>query len=131
MGRAFPFLAALPLAFLASGCVYALHMSSEPTPVKLRVLASQPHQHTVRVVLESPADYPVAPDGRVELTVPPFSHGCDVYVFGVIRARDGSAEGVRVIEVRRAERVLRQLSLSQIAKLPTDDTGYSLVRIGE
>jgi len=131
MRRAFPFLAVLPLALLASGCVYALHVSSEPTHVKLRVQASQPQQHTVRVALDEPVDYPVASDGRVEFTVPRFSHGCDVYVFGFIKTRDGSAEGVRVIEVRRVERVLRKLSLVQIAKLPKDEAGYSLVRIGD
>ncbi len=131
MRRAFPFLAVLPLALLASGCVYALHESSEPTRVKLRVQASQPQQHTVRVALDETVDYPVAPDGTVEFTVPRFSHGCDVYVFGFIKTRDGSAESVRVIKVRRLERVLRKLSLAQIAKLPTDEAGYSLVRTGD
>jgi hypothetical protein len=131
MRRAFPFLAVLPLALLVSGCVYALHESSEPTRVKLRVQSSQPQQHTVRVALDAPVDSPVAPDGRVEFTVPRFSHGCDVYVLGFIKTRDGSAEGVRVVEVRRTERVVCKLSLSQIAKLPKDDAGYSLVRIGD
>jgi hypothetical protein len=131
MRRAFPFLAILPLAFLASGCVYALQMSNEPTHVKLRVQSSQAERHAVRVALDQPVDYPVAPDGRVEFTVPRFHHGCDVYVLGFIKTRDGSAESVRVVEVRRAERVLRKLSLSQIAKLPIDDAGYSLVRIGD
>src|SRR4051794_14464532 len=125
MKRAFPFLAILPWALLASGCVYALHMSSEPTHVKLSVQSSQPQQHTVRVTLDDPVDYPVAADGRVEFTVPRFSHGCDVYVLGFIKTRDGSAESVRVVEVRRAEQVLRKLSLCQIAKLPKDDAGCS------
>jgi len=130
MRRALPFLALLPLVFLASGCVYALHVSSLPTDVKLRVQASQPQQHAVRVALEQSSDYPVAADGRVEFTVPRFSHGCDVYVFGVIKTRDGSAESVRIVELRRAGRVVRRLSLSQIAKLPTDEAGYSIVKIG-
>jgi hypothetical protein len=131
MTRAFPFLAVLPLALLASGCVYALHVSSEPTHVQLRLQSPQPQLHTVRVALENPADYPVAPDGRVEFTVPRFSHGCDVYGLGFIKTRDGSAERVRIVEVRRSERVLRKFSLSQVAKLPRDDTGYSLVTIGD
>ena len=131
MRRALPFLTLLPLALLASGCVTALHVASQPTNVRLRVQASHPEQHTVRVALEQTADYQVAPDGRVEFTVPRFSHGCDGYVLGVIKTRDGSAESVRVVEVRRAERVLRRLSLTQIAKLPTDEAGYSVVRIGD
>jgi len=86
----------------------------------------------VRIALEQQsADYPVAPDGRVEFTVPRFSNGCDIYVFGFIKTRDGSAESVRVVEVRRAERVVRRLSLAQIAKLPADDAGYSIVKIGD
>ena len=117
--------------FLASGCVNALHVASQPTDVKLRVQTSQPAQHMVRVALEQSADYPVASDGRVEFTVPRFSNGCDVYVFGVIKTRDGSAESVRVVELRRAERVVRRLSLAQIAKLPTDEAGYSIVKIGD
>jgi hypothetical protein len=131
MRRALPFLVSLPLAFVASGCVYALHVSSQPTDVKLRVQASQPQQFVVRVAVEQPADYLVSSDGRVEFTVPRFSNGCDVYLFGVIKTRDGSAESVRVVELRHAERALRRLSLSQIAKLPTDAAGYSIVKIGD
>jgi len=131
MRRALPFLSLLLLAFLASGCVNALHVASQPTDVKLRVQASHPQQHIVRVALDSPADYPVASDGRVEFTVPRFSDGCDVYVFGVIKTRDGSAESVRVVELRRDARVVRRLSLAQIAELPKDDAGFSIVRVGD
>ena len=131
MRRALTFLALVPLIFLAGGCVTALHEASEPTDVKLCVQASQPQQFTARVKLEQSSDYPVAADGRVTFTVPRFSHGCDVYVFGFIKTRDGSAEHVRVIQVRRADRVLRKFSLSQIAKLPTDEAGYSIIKIGD
>ncbi len=129
MRRALSFLAVLPLAFLASGCVCALHVSSQPTDVKLRVQASQPLQFTVRIALKQPAHHSASADGRVEFTVPRFSNGCNVYVFGLVKTRDGSAENVRIVEVRRAQRVLRKLSLAQIAKLPTDGAGYSLVRV--
>src|SRR5262249_31677599 len=54
--RALPVLASLPLAFLASGCVYALQLASHPTDVKLRVQASQPQRHRVRVALDPPSD---------------------------------------------------------------------------
>jgi hypothetical protein len=129
MMRALPFLAVLPLALLDTGCVNALHLSSKPTHVQIRLESSQPQKHTMRVALHEPVDYPVSPDGRVEFPVPRFSNGCDVYVLGFIKTRDGSPENVRVVAVRHAERVLRKLSLSQIAKLPKDDARYSLVRI--
>lgn len=131
MRRALSFLTLLPLALLASGCVYALRTASQPTDVKLHVQASQPPQHVVRVALDSPADYPVASDGRVQFTVPRFSNGCDVYVFGFIKTRDGSAESVRVVELRRDARVVRRLSLAQISQLPRDDAGFSVVRVGD
>src|SRR5262245_51867140 len=114
--RALLILASLALALLASGCVYALRGGSDPTDVKLRVQTPQPQQHIVRVALNREgADYRVGSDGRVEFTVPRFSNGCDVYVFGFIKTRDGSAEGVRLVELHRDARVLRKLSLRQIA----------------
>ena len=131
MRRALPFLTVLPLALFATGCVYALRTASQPTDVKLRVQASQPQQHMVRVALDSPADYPVASEGRVQFTVPRFNHGCDVYVLGFIKTRDGSAERVRVVELRRDARVVRRLSLAQISELPRDEAGYSVVRVGD
>ena len=131
MRRALAFLALLPLVFVASGCVTALHEASKPAEIKLHVLTGQPQRLTVRVALEPPVDYPVASDGRVAFTVPRFSHGFDVYVFGFIKTRDGSAECVRVVEVRRGDRVLRKFSLSQIARLPIDEAGYRIVKIGD
>jgi hypothetical protein len=83
----------------------------------------------VRVALEQPADYPVAADGHVTFIVPSFQHGCDIYLFGVAKVRDGAAEDVRVIEVRRDARVIRRLSLTQIAKLPRDEAGYAVIKI--
>ena len=39
------------------------------------------------------------------------------------------AELTRVVELRREQRVVRKLSLSQIAKLPEDAAGYRIVRV--
>ncbi len=114
---------------LLSGCVNALRPASQPTEVKLHVQASLPKDFNVRVALEPPKDYLVAPDGRVSFTVPRFSNGCDVYLFGFIKTRDGSPEKLRVIEVRNAERVMRRLSLSEVTALPTDEAGYNVVKI--
>ena len=73
----------------------------------------------------------MAVDGQVSFTVPSFHHGCDLYLFGVVKTRDGSAENVRVIELRRDGRVVRRLSLNQIARLPRDKAGYGVVRVGD
>jgi hypothetical protein len=54
-----------------------------------------------------------------------------MYLFDVIKIQDGSAEKLRVVEVRHEGRVIRRLSLSQIANLMRDEAGYSIVRVGE
>ena len=131
MRRVPAFLTVLPFALLASGCVYALRTARAPTDVKLLVQAFHPQQYIVRVVVDSPADYPVGSDGRVQFTVPRFSNGCDVYVLGFIKARDGSGESVRLVELRRDARIVRRFSLAQISKLPRDEAGNSLIRVGD
>ena len=129
MRGALSFLSILPLALFAAGCVAAMRPANSPTDARLKIQAAQPQQYLVRVALEQPADYPVAADGHVSFTVPPIQHGCDIYIFGVVKVRDGAAEDARVIEVRRDERVIRRLSLTQIAKLPKDEAGYAVINI--
>ena len=128
MQRALPFLMLLPLAYFASGCVYALHVASRPTAVKLGIHALRPEVYLVRVAAKEAAEYPIPSDGRVQFVVPSLQNGCDVYLFGVVRKRDASPEQVPVIELRHGERLIRRLSLKQVAKLPQDDAGYSIVR---
>ncbi len=125
------FLDLLVLAFLASGCVIAKRVRSPVTEVRLRVVTARPRQYSIRVALDQPADYPVAADGHLSFTVPSVKGGCDVYLFGAIKVQDGSAENVRVVEVRREGRVIRRLSLSQIAKLLKDEAGYDVVKVGD
>ena len=62
-------------------------------------------------------------------TVPPFRRGCTTYLFDVIKLSDLRPEHTRVVEVRREQRVVRKLSLSQIAKLPEDAGGYRIVKV--
>jgi len=128
---ALQFMVLLPIVVLASGCVNALRVASPPTTIKLRVLVARPEQHSVQVRVGEPATYPVAADGRVEFTVPSFHHGCDIYLLGLIKIRDGSAEGVRIVELRREQQTIRKLSLTDIAKLARDETGYSVFRVGK
>jgi len=131
MQRALSFVAILPVTLLM-GCAYALPVASRQTDVKLRVQTSHPEHHAVRVAaIEPPSDYRVPSDGRVAFTVPSFRHGCSVYLFGAIKIADGTPEHLRVIEVRRDERVLRRFSLTQLTSLPEDETGYRIVRVGD
>ena len=131
MKRALPFVAVLPVTLLM-GCAYALPIASRPTDVKLRVQTSHPERHTVRVAAtEPPSDYPVPSDGRVSFTVPSFRQGCSVYLLDVIKIADRTPERLRVIEVRRDERVIRRFSLTQLTSLPEDAAGYRTVRVGD
>src|SRR5438874_1896203 len=130
MHRTLRIISLLTVSFSLSGCVYALRVASPPADVKLRLQSPHPKQHSLRVTLTQQADYQVASDGRVEFTVPSFRNGCDVYFFGV-KTRDGSAESVRVIEVSNQERVVRKLSLAGVARLPRDEAGYRIVKVGD
>jgi hypothetical protein len=127
MRRALPFLA-LSLVLVFTGCVKAL-LASHSTAVQMRVASREPQQYAVRVTRGEPADYSVASDGAVSFSVPGH-RGCSTYLCGV-KIADGSGEGDSVVQLRRGERVVHTLSLRQIAKLPTDETGYSIVRIGD
>lgn len=131
MRRTLSFLMLLLLSLAVSGCVNALRPASPPTDVRLRVRTLLPQQYSVRVALEKPVDYPVAADGRVSFTVPSFRHGCDWYLFGAIKVRDGAAEHARIVELRRAGRVVCKWSLAQIANLSRDEAGYGVVWIGD
>jgi len=120
----------LLLVTLLMGCAYHLHPFSPPTVVKLHLQATRPERYDVRVTAREPAsDYPVTPDGRVTFTVPPFRRGCSTYLFDVIKINDATPARTRVVELRREQRVVRKLSLSQIAKLPEDAAGYRIVRV--
>ena len=125
------FLGLLVRTFLASGCVIAKRVGSPTTEVRLRVRTAQPRRYSVRVGLDHPADYPVAADGHVSFTVPSFEGSCDMYLFDAIKVQDGSAENIRVVELRREGRVVRRLSLAQIAKLVRDEAGYGVVSVGD
>ena len=129
MRRTVRFLALLSLAFLAPECLDAFRPASLPTEVKLIIRATQPQRYSLRVALNSLADYPVAADGCVRFTVPSFNHDCDVYLLDAIKVRDGASEDVRLIELRRDGRAVCKLSLTEIGKLASDDAGYCIVRV--
>lgn len=131
MWRSIPIIPFVAGALCASGCATASHQASEATKVRLAIRAKQPQTYSVCVALEETRNYPVEADGRVSFLVPSFQHGCDMYLLGAIKVRDGSAESVRVVEVRRGGQTVRRLSLADIARLSKDETGYSIVRVGD
>jgi len=110
---------------LVSGCVLALRPYNTPSEQKLHIQTAVVANLVVRVADTS--RFPVSGDGRVVFDVPRLQRGCDAYLFGFIKVRDGSPETVSAIHVLRDERVVRKLSLQELAKLPVDAEGYHIL----
>lgn len=119
----------LLLAVGGSGCVYANQPSSSPTDVKLKIEAPQPQMYSVRVTRPETNDYQVDNDGLVEFSVRPFQNGCNVYLLGCIKTRDGSASNAPIIQVRKGDRTICELSIAQVEKQSTNEMGFHVVRI--
>ncbi len=120
----------LLLVTLLTGCAYSLQPFSLRTEVRLQLQAARFEGYAIRVTAtEPPSDYPFTPDGRVTFTVPPFRRGCTKYLFGVIKIADATPANTGIVELCRRQRVVHNLSLSQIAKLPEDAGGYRIVKV--
>jgi hypothetical protein len=119
-------LAALLIGASVTGCVYALRPSNLASQQKLRLETAAPQQYSVQVA--DKVEERVPPDGRIVVAVPPLERGCATYLFGLVKIKDQSPENVRAIVVKDGDRVVKKLSLNDIAKLPTDGNGYHVVR---
>lgn len=124
MRRVLIILSALPLLIL-TGCALALRPYNAPSTQKLYVQAPRPPEYVVRVA--DAESFHVPADGRVTFDVPRLQRGCDAYLFGVLKVRDGSPENLLAIHVLKAGRVARKLSLAELGKLPVDAEGYHVL----
>lgn len=124
MRRAPAILSLLPLLLL-TGCVIALRPYNTPSQQKLYVRTSMPTNCVIRVA--DTQMFPVAADGRVTFDVPQLPRGCDTFLFGVVKIGDGRPENVRAIHVLRHGKIVRKLSLAQLARLPMDAEGYHVL----
>jgi len=119
--------ASLVLCVLLCGCVTVLHPYNQPSKEKLRLQSPTPQQYTIRVADKT--EYQVAADGRVTVDVPQLERGCATYLLGVVKVKDSPSEDVPAIHLKKDGRIVRKLSLNDIAKLPVDDEGYRLVKV--
>ena len=111
------------------GCSYALPAPSPPSQERVRVLAASPERYTLRLNSSRSQDFPVPPDGRVTLAVPPFSRGCTVRFLG-IRTSDGYDPLQKwTVTLKVASKTISGLTLNQVAKLPTDAEGFHLLKL--
>lgn len=107
------------------GCVLALQPSNAPSQEKLRIVSGSPGDYVFRV---KDAEFPVASDGRVVVDVPRME-SCNMYLFGVLKVKDGSSGILKELKLIHSERVIRKLSLTDIGKLPLDAEGYHMVYV--
>src|ERR1035441_1340918 len=91
-----------------------------PSRQGLRLVAKSPEAYVLRLRIGEPHDYRVPVDGRVTLDVPGYGVPCDVYLLNKIRIRRGANPfSAKTLEIIVAGKVTRQLSLKEIATLPT------------
>ncbi len=124
MSRVLIIVFALHLIFL-SGCALALRPYNAPSTQKLTLQTQKPTDYAIRVA--DAVIFPVPGDGRVSFEVPPLQSGCDAYLFGALKVRDGSPENVRAIHVIKSGKVVRKFSLSELGKMPVDSEGYHVL----
>lgn len=122
-----------PIAFgfaLLSGCAYRLPASNVPSQERLMVIAKSPERCVVRVKASDSADFPVASDGRVTINVPPLPRACSVYLFDLTKISGGiEPSETKSIQLIDGADIAAKLSLTEIAKLPTDASGYHILQL--
>ena len=121
----------ITLAFACGGCGPIIMRYNEPSSHAARIDAPSPQLYRIRVVTEEPRDYPVGEDGRVRFHVPTLGHGCTAYWVCRLKMYDHSPSAWRAIHVIRDERVIREYSLNQLARLPVDRDGYRVLKMRE
>ena len=115
---------------MVSGCAYRLPVSNIPTQQRLKIVAASPERYVVRVQVPDIAEFPVASDGRVTIDVPRLPRACSIYLFDVIKIRDGVKPlTAKSIQLTDWGSVALELSLAEIAKLPSDAEGYHILAL--
>lgn len=101
-----------------------------PSRQHLILISKFPERYIARVKAADGAEFPVASDGRVTIDVPRLPRGCSVYLFDRIRISRGAKPlSTKSVEVLGSGKVVARLSLEEIAKLPSDDSGYHILKM--
>jgi hypothetical protein len=119
------------LVLALTGCAYRLPAFAPPSQELVRIVASTPEQYTVQVNTGTVNDYEVPNDGRIKVGIPPYRSSCGVYLFNAVKV-GGFGDPLKswTVSINRNGEPVRTLSLRATQKLPTDDAGYRIVRIG-
>jgi hypothetical protein len=97
------------------------------TAQRLSVIAS-PEAYSIRVVARSGGTFAVPPSGEVLVEIPALPRECSQYFLGM-RVTDGSPEAKKAVLISRRGRVVKKLSLNDLAQLPVDATGRRQLRL--
>jgi hypothetical protein len=95
------------------------------------IIAKSPERYVVRVKAKASksTDFPVASDGRVTINVPPLPRACSVYLFDLVKISEGiDPSKTKSVQLIDGADIVAQLSLTEIAKLPADASGYHIVQ---
>lgn len=117
-------------ALALSSCAYRLPAFVPPSQELIRISANTPEQYAVQVNTGTMADYDVPHDGRLKIGVPPYRPSCGVYLFNEIKV-GGYGDQLKSwsLSIRRNGKTVRNVSLRDMQKLPTDEAGYHIVKM--
>jgi hypothetical protein len=109
------------ISIASAACAYRLPPAVPPSQYRIKLVANAPDRYNLRLRVHEPRDYAVPADGRVTLAVPAYRAGCSVYLFDKLRVRSGlNPFTKKTVDVLMGGKMVRQLSLKEIAALPTD-----------
>jgi hypothetical protein len=94
------------------------------------IVTRSPEHYVVRIKASDIAEFPVASDGRVTIDVPRLPRACSVYLFDRIRISGGvepfTSKSIHLID---SGNIAAKLSLAEIATLPSDASGYHILKL--
>jgi hypothetical protein len=94
------------------------------------IVASSPERYVVHVKASDTTEFPVASDGRVTIDIPRLPRACSVYLFDRIRISGGVKPLTeKSVQLFDSGSIAAKLSLAEIAKLPSDPSGYHILKM--
>ena len=97
----------------------------------MKVVAVSPGHYSLHLDAAGSEAVPVPPDGRLTLAIPPIGRSCTVRFFGIKVRSSNNPTRYWTITVRETGQAVRRVSLTELAKLPTDADGFRLLRIAD
>ena len=117
---------------IATSCAYRLPPPNLPSQQRLVIATEHPERYAVKVVAYKESEFAVQTDGRVTIAVPRLPKACSIYLFDRIRIK-GAVNPYTTKAIRLVDRniVARAISLSEIDRLPTDESGFHILKVSE